>query len=79
MAMETIFDHHVTGIELEVLNSYSPTRILRNKDKYVSHLNLDKCNADLYHLYTLRGEYKKAEHYLKKIKDPKYKYLLSYF
>jgi len=77
--METIFDHNVTGVELEVLNSFIPSRLIRSKDKYMVNIDRDKSNADLYHLYMLRGENKKAEIYLKKIKDPEYKYILSSF
>ncbi len=77
--METIFDHNVTGIEIEVLNSFIPSRVIRNKEKYMVNIDIDKSNADLYHLYLLRGEILKAEYYLKRIKDPKYKYLLSSF
>ncbi len=77
--METIFDYHVTGIEIEVLNSFIPSRVIRNKELYLSKVDTDKSNADLYHLFLLRGEDAKAENFLKKIKDPKYKYLLSSF
>ena len=77
--METIFDHNVTGMELELLNSFIPSRVIRNKEKYMVNVDLDKSYADLYHLYLLRGEINKADYFLKKIKDPKYKYLLSSF
>ncbi len=77
--METIFDHNVTGVELELLNSFIPSRAIRSRDKYLTSINLDKSNADLYHLYMLRGENTKAELYLSKIKDPNYKYILSFF
>lgn len=77
--METIFDHNVTGVELEVLNSFIPSRAIRTREKYMVNVDTDKVNADLYYLYTLRGEQKVAELYLNKIKDPKYKYFLSYF
>ena len=77
--METIFDHNVTGVELEVLNSFIPSRAIRNREKYMVNVDTDKVNADLYYLYTLRGEQRTAELYLNKIKDPKYKYFLSYF
>ena len=77
--MDTIFDHGVTGIEIEVLNSFIPSRVIRSKEKYLANIDLDKSNADLYHLYILRGEDNKAEQYLNKIKDPKYKYILSSF
>ncbi len=77
--METIFDHNVTGIEIELLNSFMPSNIIRNRDKYVCDTTYEKSNADLYHLFILRGENSEAEKYLRKIKDPDYKYILSSF
>ncbi len=77
--METIFDHNVTGIEIELLNSFIPSRVIKNKDKYLVNIDVDKSNADLYHLFVLRGENNKAENYLNRIKDPQYKYILSSF
>ncbi len=77
--METIFDHNVTGIEIELLNSFIPSRVIKNRDKYLVNIDIDKSNADLYHLFVLRGDNNKAEDYLNKIKDPQYKYILSSF
>ncbi len=77
--METIFDHDVTGIEIELLNSFIPSRVIKNRDKYLVNIDLDKSNADLYHLFVLRGDNSKAENYLNRIKDPQYKYILSSF
>lgn len=77
--METIFDHNVTGVEIELLNSFIPSRTIRNKEKYLVNVDVDKSNADLFHLYMLRGESTIAEQYLNKIKDPEYKYILSSF
>jgi|GEM_PF-2568706 hypothetical protein len=77
--METIFDHNVTGMEIELLNSFIPSNIIRNREKYVCNTCDEKSKADLYHLFILRGETSKAENYLKKIKDPDYKYILSSF
>jgi len=77
--METIFDHNVTGIEIEVLNSFIPSRAIRSREKYTESFNSDKVNSDLYHLFILRGKAEKAEEYLSKIKDPEYKYNLSVF
>ena len=77
--METIFDHNITGIEIEVLNSFIPSRAIRTREKYAESLDSDKFNSDLYHLYILRGNANKAEEYLSKIKNPEYKYILSAF
>ena len=77
--METIFDHNITGIEIEVLNSFIPSRAIRARETYTEHSNSDKANSDLYHLFILRGKAEKAEEYLNKIKDPDYKYILSVF
>ncbi len=77
--METIFDHNVTGVEIEVLNSFIPSKAIRSKENYVESANLDNSYSDLYHLYMLRGEVDKAEEYLGLIKDPQYKHILSVF
>ncbi len=77
--METIFDHNVTGIEIEVLNSFIPNAGIKTREKYAEGINSDKFNSDLYHLYMIRGKVDKAEEYLNKIKDPEYKYILSAF
>jgi hypothetical protein len=77
--METIFDHQITKKEVELLNSFQPSRVIKSKDVYLQNKELDRINADLYRLYTLRGDLSKADFFLRKIKDPTYKYLLSYF
>lgn len=77
--METIFDHNVTGVEIELLNSFIPSWVIRSKEKYIVNIDVDKSNADLYHLYVLRGDNTKAENYLSKIKNPRYKCNLSSF
>ncbi len=77
--METIFDHNITGIEIELLNSFMVTKSIKDKENYESDLDRDRSYSDLYHLYTLRGEIKKAELYLTKIKNPEYKSTLSVF
>ncbi|MCL5030528.1 MAG: hypothetical protein M1480_16065 [Bacteroidetes bacterium] len=77
--METIFDHNVTGVEIELLNSFMSSRAIRDKEKYEQNIDRDRSYSDLYHLYTLRGEIRKAEQYLSKIKDPEYKNILSVF
>lgn len=77
--MDTIFDHNLTKRELELLNSFYPTQVIRDREEYLVEKKLDRINADLYRLYTLRGDFQKAGLYLKKVKDPTYKYFLSDF
>lgn len=77
--METIFDHNVTGFELVMLSSFMPSKVIGNKENYIEGADSDKSHADLYHLYVLRGENGKAEEYLKQIKNPQDKSILSAF
>ena len=77
--METIFDHHVTGIELEVLSSFIPNKAIGKRENYIENVDGEKSFTDLYHLYVLRGENIKAEKYLSQIKDPQDKNILSAF
>ncbi len=77
--MDTIFDHNITKRELELLNAFHPTKSIRDRDEYLIEKKMDRINADLYRLYTLRGDFRKADFYLKKVKDPTYKYFLSDF
>lgn len=77
--METLFDHEITKNELEKLSSFIPSSYFRNKSEYLKKSCDDLCYADLFHLYLLRNDNKKAEFYLKKIRDEKYKFILSAF
>ena len=78
-AMETIYNHGITKNELEKLSSFIPSRYIGNKSEYLKKSCKDLCYADLFHLYVLRNDITKAEYYLKKIKDEKYKFILSEF
>lgn len=77
--MDTIFDHDITKREVELLNAFHPTSRIKDKDDYLVEKKVDRIYADLYRLYTLRGDFRKADFYLKKVKDPTYKYFLSDF
>jgi len=77
--METIFDHNVTGIELEMLKSFIPNYGIKDRDDYIEEADRDKSCTDLYHLYVLRGENNTAEKYFVQIKNPQYKNILSAF
>ena len=67
--MDTIFDHKVTKLEMEILSSCSPHICIMDKEKYLKYCDTDTINADLYSLFTLRNEIDIAETYVKKIKD----------
>lgn len=77
--METIFDHNVTGIEIEMLNSFIPSKAIGKKENYVQKTDGEKSFTDLYHLFVLRGQSDKAEIYLKQLTDPQDKSILSAF
>ena len=42
MIMETIFDHDVTGIELEILNSFMPNNVVKKKENYIHDADGEK-------------------------------------
>ena len=67
---DTIYEHEVTKLEMEILASCSPHKGFGNKEVYLKYCDTDTINADLYRLYTIRNEVDTAEVYLKKIKDP---------
>ena len=67
--MDTIFDHKVTKLEMEILSSCSPHTIIKDKEKYLKYCDTDTIDADLYKLFILRNEVDIAESFVKKIKD----------
>ena len=68
--METIFEHNVTKLEMEMITSCAPHRDIRTKEGYAKHTDTDTKYSDLYKLYTIRNEAEKAESFLKKVKEP---------
>jgi hypothetical protein len=77
--VETIFEHNVTKKELELLKGFNPIGRISNRESYLKEKNEDRSLADLYRLYVLRGDPFKAEEFLVRINDKRYKYLLSSF
>jgi hypothetical protein len=67
--MDTIFEHNVTKLEIEMLTSCSPHKGMKNKENYVKYSDVDTINADLYRLFTIRNEAEIAESYIKKVKE----------
>lgn len=67
--METIYDY-ATQAELENLGK-------TDKEFYLKFSNEDSINAQLYLLFDLRGDKKKAKKYLAKIKDVTYRDSIS--
>ncbi len=67
--METIFEHNVTKLEIEMLTSCAPHKGLKNKEYYVKYSDIDTINADLYRLFTIRNQSEIAENYIKKVKE----------
>ena len=68
--METIFEHDVTKLEIEVLTSCSPNKTKKDKDRYLKYSDIDTINSDLYKLFIIRNQNEKAEGYLQKVKEP---------
>jgi hypothetical protein len=77
--VETIFEHNVTKKELELLKAFNPIGRISSRESYLKEEDEDKSLADLYRLYVLRGDNFKAEEFLNRITDNRYKYLLSSF
>jgi hypothetical protein len=77
--METIFDHNVTGIELEELSSFIPSKAIGKREIYIAKVDGEKSSTDLYHLFVLRGESDKAEKYLSLIQNQQDRNILSAF
>ena len=77
--VETIFEHNVTKKELELLKGFNPVGKISSRETYLKDENEDRSMADLYRLYVLRGDNLKAEQFLNRINDIRYKYLLSSF
>ena len=48
--METIFEHNVTKLEIEMLTSCAPHKGMKNKENYLRYSDVDTINACL--LYT---------------------------
>ena len=67
--METIFEHNVTKLEIEMLTSCAPHKGMKNKEIYTKYSDIDTINADLYRLFTIRNQFDKAESYIKKVKE----------
>lgn len=74
--METIYEHEISRDELNMLSKMIPGRIINNKKYYLFELDNDLRNADLYRLYTIRGEDDKALRYYEKIEDEILKHFL---
>ena len=72
ISMETIFDHNPTNQELEDLFGYSDI----SKDELPE--NPDILNAELYRLYSIRGQEVKANSFRDRINDQKYKFSVGY-
>jgi hypothetical protein len=68
--METIFEHNVTKLEMEMITSCSPHKDYRSKEAYTKNTDIDTINTDLYKLYILRNQMEMAESFLKKVKEP---------
>ena len=68
--METIFEHNVTKLEIEMLTSCAPNKTKRDKYRYLKYSDINTINSDLYMLFIIRNQNEKAESYLQKVKEP---------
>ena len=59
--METIFEHNVTKLEIEMLTSCAPHKRRRDKDKYLQYSDTDTINSDLYTLFIIRDRMRKPK------------------
>ncbi len=64
--VETIFDHDITDDEQIALFDFIET-----PDDYLFSMPQNNAWADIYSLYQIRGNVKKAESYLNKITNPR--------
>ena len=76
--MSNIFYHKITPDEIKVLDKMTPGRKIDEKSIYESSTDDDLINADLFRLYTIRGEKQKAQLFFSKIKDNTLKYFLEH-
>lgn len=74
--MENIFEHTISDEEIRQLNKMIPGRKISDKHSYVGITSKDIKYADLYRLYSIRGEKQNAKSFLNKINDDILKYLL---
>jgi hypothetical protein len=75
--MPNIFYHNVTPDEITKLDKMTPGRKIDEKSHYEISTDDDLSNADLFRLYTIRGDKEKAKKYLSKIRDNTLKYFLE--
>jgi hypothetical protein len=68
--METIFEHNVTKLEIEMITTCAPHKDYRTKEAYTKNTDVDTINSDLYKLFILRNDTETAESFLKKVKEP---------
>lgn len=67
--LETIFDHGITEAEhITLTDGYNETT-----EDYFHGLDKDSAYADLYRLYSIRGDVNKAAFFLDKIQDLDFK------
>lgn len=76
--MPNIFHHKVTPSEIKEIDKMTPGRQIDEKSRYENSTDDDLNNADLFRLYTIRGEKQKAKLFFSKIKDKTLKYFLEH-
>lgn len=75
--MGTIYNHNITPDEVKKLRRMILRKFIDNRSEYEKSMSNDIKNADLYRLYSIRGQKKTAESYFEKIQDKILKHLLK--
>lgn len=75
--MGSIYRMNVTTEEINRLSKMIPGRKIKNKFEYETKMTSGLKFADLFRLFSIRGDKVKAQKYFEKIEDNILKYLLS--
>lgn len=77
MIMGSIYRNNITAKEINKLSKMIPGRKINNEFDYENKMTDDLKFADLFRLFSIRGDKEKAQQYFEKIEDNILKYLLK--
>jgi hypothetical protein len=75
--MGSIYRNNITAKEINKLSKMIPGRKINNEFDYENKMTNDLKFADLFRLFSIRGDKEKAQQYFEKIEDNILKYLLK--
>lgn len=75
--MGSIYRNNITAKEINKLSKMIPGRKINNEFDYENKMTDDLKFADLFRLFSIRGDKEKAQQYFEKIEDNILKYLLK--